>query len=145
MKTLYLLAIVKAAIAHFTLDYPYSLGFDDDKEPTAPCGGFEISFNGTANITNFPLSGGFISIDTHHPASNFTYNIALEGDIDNFKPILPKVVETGIGELCIRTDRLNESWEGKRGVLQVVGDGPDGVLYQVSSKLLPHKFALHNG
>jgi len=41
-----------AVMAHFTLDYPVSRGFNDDAEPTGPCGGFDA----VANRSQFPLS-----------------------------------------------------------------------------------------
>lgn len=55
MKVLSLAAVLlcsSAAMAHYTLDYPASRGFNDDNEPTGPCGGFDT----VKNRTEFPLS-----------------------------------------------------------------------------------------
>ena len=45
-------ALVNIAVAHFILNYPPSLGFIDDTEGTAPCGGVPIVFGPSdANVT----------------------------------------------------------------------------------------------
>jgi len=57
-----------SATAHFILGYPTSLGFDDDLEPTAPCGGFSIPAAGaatTANSTNVTVGGFAVALQRY--------------------------------------------------------------------------------
>ena len=57
-----------SATAHFILGYPTSLGFDDDLEPTAPCGGFSVPAAGastTANSTNVTVGGFAVALQRY--------------------------------------------------------------------------------
>lgn len=41
---------------------------------------------------------------------------------------------TGLGELCITALAVPGNWSGKAGVIQVIGQPPDGILYQVNRR-----------
>jgi len=128
-KLLLLLAAVPAALAHFTLDFPPTTGFDEDQEPNAPCGGFNPSSD---NLTAWPLSGGEIALDSHHPTLTILYRAQLMGASSWINLTDGFVVMTGLGELCINPPvSLPSNWTGKAGVIQVIGQPPDGILYQV--------------
>ncbi len=129
MKFLVLLVAVPAALAHFTLDFPPTTGFDEDQEPNAPCGGFNPNVN---NLTAWPLSGGQIALDSHHPQMTILYRAQLMGSSSWFNLTDGFVQMTGLGELCITAPALPSNWSGKAGVIQVIGQPPDGILYQVS-------------
>ncbi len=58
------LLLAGAARAHFTLDFPPTAGFDEDKEPTAPCGGFPPT-GGVA--TDFHVGGDNLAMNLLHP------------------------------------------------------------------------------
>ncbi|KAK4705435.1 hypothetical protein P7C70_g763, partial [Phenoliferia sp. Uapishka_3] len=106
-----ILCLASIASAHFTLDYPQTRGFDEDLEPQF-CGGF----NQSATRVPFPLSGGPILIDSHHPSAevailisfvdtpttfanfNTTSSGASYGYLKGFGTI------TGEGEFCFNVD-----------------------------------------
>ena len=125
-----LLALVAAfpAFAHYTLDYPPTSGFDEDKEPNSPCGGFNPD---VTNLTAWPLGGGQISIDSHHPQMTLLYRAQLMGSTTWVNLTDGFLLMTGLGELCINSGRVPTNWTGKVGVIQTIGQPPDGTLYQV--------------
>src|SRR5579862_2125222 len=134
-----LASLLSVATAHFSLEYPHGIGPSDQlsNENVAPCGGFIVKFGST--IANFSVAGDWVEIDTKHPEALFRYRVASE-DNKTWIDLNPPVHEVGIGKLCIKTGPANASFVGKRGVLQVVGDGHGGPLFQVSSSLMILKY-----
>ena len=129
MKILYLLFVTSIVSAHFTLDYPPTTGFDEDQEPNPPCGGFPPDLS---NLTAWPLSGGEISVDLHHPYALFLFRAQLVGS-DTWVNLSDGIVDmVGLGEGCIHALPVPQNWSGQAGVVQVVGQPPDAILYQVS-------------
>lgn len=50
---------MKLISAHFLLNYPPTLGFDDDNEGISPCGGFPAVFNSSdvqVQVDCFPFA-----------------------------------------------------------------------------------------
>jgi hypothetical protein len=47
--------------AHFLLNYPPTIGFDDSLETTAPCGSFTVDFS-TDNVTDFHVGGDTLAM-----------------------------------------------------------------------------------
>jgi hypothetical protein len=45
---LLILSLPSIARGHSSLNYPPTIGFDDDKEGEGPCGGFSVAFNNMA-------------------------------------------------------------------------------------------------
>jgi hypothetical protein len=117
---------------HYTLDFPPTTGFDEDQEPNAPCGGFDPT---TSNLTAFPLAGGPIAIDSHHPQMTLIIRSQLIGSEEWVNLTDGYLVMTGLGELCVPALPVPANWSGQVGVIQVVGQPPDAVLYQVHSPL----------
>jgi hypothetical protein len=123
-----LLTTVPLALAHFTLDFPPTIGFDEDQEPNAPCGGFNPI---ASNVTAWPLTGGQIALDSHHPEMTILYRAQLMG-ASNWTNLTDGFLQmTGLGELCITIGSVPSDWSNKIGVIQVIGQPPDGILYQV--------------
>lgn len=120
-----------SASAHFILQYPNSLGFSDDNEPESPCGGFSIKFG--SNDSSIPVGGFPVSLLSTHPAADFLFRATLDTQAPfNFTNLLPVVSETGLGQFCLPALVAPADYAGKQGVIQVIQDGPDGILYQVS-------------
>lgn len=129
MKLFLLLLLTAAPVfAHYTLDYPFTTGFDEDQEPNSPCGGFTPDIT---NLTAWPLSGGEISIDSHHPQMTLLYRAQLMGEDTWVNLTNGFLLMTGLGELCINAGPVPGNWSGKVGVVQTIGQPPDGILYQV--------------
>lgn len=136
MKPIFiLLTTLPLVLAHYTLDYPPPTGFDEDKEPNSPCGGFDPD---PANLTAWPLSGGQIAIDSHHPETTILYRAQLMGSDSWFNLTDGFLFMIGLGELCINAGSVPGNWSGKVGVIQTIAQPPDGILYQVCIHLKEH-------
>ncbi|KAK5554971.1 hypothetical protein LTR46_007175 [Exophiala xenobiotica] len=117
------------ASAHFILQYPHSLGFDDDTEGTGPCGGFDVSFNSSDD--SVPVGGFPVSMLSTHPAADWLFRVTLDQKAPfNWTNLLPVVSETGLGQFCLPNLKAPSDFAGKSGVVQVIQHGPDGILYQ---------------
>lgn len=128
---LVVLLLLGHSYAHFLLNYPNTIGFDDDNEGIAPCGGFNVTFS---NTTNFHVGGDAIAVTSTHPAAEFLYRATLDKTTSaNWTDLLPVVGETGLGAFCERNVELPSTWAGQQGIIQVVQKGPDGILFQVCS------------
>jgi hypothetical protein len=130
-----LFALLPLASAHFTLDWPKARGFDDAKAGNFPCGGFDSV---SSSRTDFPINGGPVQLNMHHPQTNVEILIALGSDPgDNYNIVLrPTFTMEGLGDFCAGQlnfpSGVNVS-DGTLATLQVVTNGdPDGGLYQVS-------------
>jgi hypothetical protein len=118
--------------AHFVLNYPTSVGFDDDTESTAPCGGFTPKFN-NASDDSLPVGGFPVSMLSTHPEANWLFRATLDQAAPfNWTDLLPVVDEVGLGQFCLPALTAPESFAGQSGLVQVIQQGPDGTLYQVS-------------
>lgn len=133
-KSLLALAIAPVALAHFELKYPATRGFDEDKEPTFPCGGFDTV---SSQRTDFPISGGPIQINLGHQQTNLAVYLAVgDNPGDGFSVVLhPQFQVSGFGNFCLGNVSIPSSLnvtEGTKATIQVVtnGDG-EGGLYQV--------------
>ena len=124
------MALAAQASAHFVLQYPHNAGFDDDVESTGPCGSFSI--DDKTNSTDFHVGGDVIHLLGAHP--QLTYLIRITPDMkvmNNFTTLLPDVQQSGLGDFCEPSVSVPASFAGTKGVLQVIADSPDGILYQV--------------
>jgi hypothetical protein len=120
-----------SASAHFILQYPNSVGFSDDDEGTSPCGGFDVTFR--SNDSSIPVGGFPVSLLSTHPAADFLFRATLDQKAPfNFTNLLPVISETGLGQFCLPALVAPADFAGKPGVIQVIQNGPDGILYQVS-------------
>ena len=124
------LLICKAS-AHFQLDYPETIGFDDENEGTAPCGGVNVTFE---NPTDFHVDGDAIALTSSHPEAEWTYRATLDKTAaGNWTDLLPVVEAVGLGAFCEPAIRVPTSWVGSGGIIQIISDAADGALYQVRS------------
>lgn len=134
-KALALLALLPSTFAHFVLNYPVSLGFDDDNEGTGPCGGFDVTFNATRD-SNVTVGGFATTSRTTHPQADWQFRVTTStSEPYNWTNIVPVVQQYGLGDFCLQNLTLPESYVGQRGVIQVIQSAVDGNLYQVSPSL----------
>ncbi|KAG0238777.1 hypothetical protein BGW42_002643 [Actinomortierella wolfii] len=129
-----------AAHAHFTVTYPPSRGFDDAKEPQAPCG----SFNNVTNRVDFPLSNGFFEIDSGHVKADIVINLVLREnptDADFTAAASTPAAKLSVsqpGANCLPVDLSSFAGakDGVNGTLQIVYNGGDSPLYQCTDVVL---------
>ncbi|KAG0148980.1 hypothetical protein CROQUDRAFT_359464 [Cronartium quercuum f. sp. fusiforme G11] len=151
LKSVLLVGLFLASIvsAHFTLDYPPTRGFDEDKEPNF-CGGFPT--NGTGRHL-FPLSGPVpILIGSHHQSAQVAIILSLDADPQTFEEfngtnevnfLMPFGTIQGQGEFCFTVDISTLADQlspppvnGSLATLQVEFNGGDGLLFQCSDLIL---------
>jgi hypothetical protein len=130
----YLVAAVfiSQSTAHFLLNYPPTIGFDDSLEANPPCGGFTPDFS-TDNVTDFHVSGDSLAMTSIHPQATWLFRATLDTTASrNWTILLPAVVQVGLGDYCEPDVTVPASWAGSKGIIGIVQDAPDGILYQVS-------------
>ena len=124
--------LVGQSAAHFTLQNPPTIGFDDDLETTPPCGGFTVDTS-KDNYTDFHVDGDFIAVTSIHPEATWLFRATLDQTASgNWTSLLPAVQQTSIGAFCETGVKVPSTWAGSKGVVGIVQDAPDGILYQVS-------------
>lgn len=124
----FLVLIVASANAHFILNYPTSLGFDQNAEDSSPCGGAKLSF---ASPSNFHVDGDAIALTTLHPQSNILFRATTDQIASGNWSVLSLIAEYGLGAFCEPALSVPASFAGSVGLLQVVQNAEDGVHYQV--------------
>ncbi len=123
------LALFHPVSAHFVLQVPTSLGFDDALEGAGPCGSFDITDRHT--VTPWPLAGGPVQVISTHPKADWTISAALLNSTGSFRPMVPQIRQAGLGTFCLPAVPGIPDWEGQDAVLQMIQNAADGLLYQV--------------
>jgi len=123
---------ISQSTAHFLLNYPPTIGFDDALEGNAPCGSFTPDFS-KDTVTDFHVAGDSCAMTSIHPQATWLFRATLDITASgNWTILLPAVLQTGLGDYCERDVMVPASWAGSNGIIGVVQDAPDGILYQVS-------------
>ncbi|KAH0489179.1 hypothetical protein TgHK011_009620 [Trichoderma gracile] len=129
------LAAVQAVTAHFAVVYPEwradTLAEENEDKYSQwdyPCGGVPYK---AGNITNWPLAGGALQLELHHPWTYLFVNLGLGANTTNFNiSLTPDLVNvTGKGTLCIDKLSIPDDSSIKEGTLasiQVVTSGESG-------------------
>jgi len=127
------LAMISPSAAHFMLNYPPTIGFDDSLEGTPPCGSFTVMFS-TDNVTDFHVGGNAIAVTSIHPQATWLFRATLDLNVTtNWTSLLPAIQQTGLGDYCEPDVTVPSSWAGQKGVIGVVQDAPDGILFQCAA------------
>ncbi|KAL7961073.1 hypothetical protein V8C34DRAFT_274613 [Trichoderma compactum] len=129
------LAAAQAVTAHFSVVYPQwradtlsEKNMDKYSQWDYPCG--RVPYNTSGNVTNWPIGGGSIELQLHHPWTYLFINIGLGANTTNFNiSLTPQLLNvTGKGTLCI--DKLpvalEDIAEGTLASIQVVTSGDSG-------------------
>ncbi|KAG1309499.1 hypothetical protein G6F62_014812 [Rhizopus arrhizus] len=58
-------------LAHFTMTYPSSRGFNEDQESISPCGGFNTA---SSERVVLPLQNAFVEINSGHTSYSYEIN-----------------------------------------------------------------------
>ncbi|CAO3657088.1 unnamed protein product [Mucor hiemalis] len=135
--TLSIVALISAqtVLAHFQLLYPASRGFDETKEPTVPCGGFDTV---QSKRTLVPLKNAFVEIDSEHTSYTYTVSVLVNNNPAVADFSTKNLTEVASGNrnypqnACLSLDlSKNPSIvNGANATIQVVFNGGDGSLYQ---------------
>lgn len=101
-----LLAFASSALAHFTLDYPTSRGFDEDIENDNFCGGFH---NVSLPRQPWYYRNGPIEIDSHHDSATVNIYLSLSPPTSAqsflaLSSLRHDIAITGQGEFCFHAN-----------------------------------------
>ncbi|KAH8681857.1 hypothetical protein BX600DRAFT_505499 [Xylariales sp. PMI_506] len=129
-SSLILLAGAHLATAHFSIEYPEwrgdTLTNTNYSQYDYPCGGVSPD---AGNRTDWPLTGGSVSLHLHHPWTYVFVNLGLGTNASNFNySLTPSFVNvTGNGTYCFPVLPLPvEVADGTNASLQVVTSGASG-------------------
>ncbi|KEF53547.1 uncharacterized protein A1O9_10522 [Exophiala aquamarina CBS 119918] len=135
-STIVILALTTAhlAAAHFELQYPYWRGnsfLPPASQYLFPCANVNTTEESNANRTLWPLDGGSLVIDFHHPWTYVSFNLGLGSNITTFNISLNPMLlnETGNGTICIPKWTLPadlDITDGTEASLQVITIGDSG-------------------
>ncbi|KAK5121665.1 hypothetical protein LTR85_004837 [Meristemomyces frigidus] len=115
--------------AHFILHWPPTAGFDDDLESTSPCGSATVTVNSSS--PQVQIDRFAIMIQNTHPQGEWMFRGTTDTQAPyNWTDITPVVNTTGIGDFCLDDMHAPSEFAGKAGVIQVVDNSVDGMLYQ---------------
>lgn len=135
-------ALCGISLAHFELKYPESIGFKDDDEDKAPCGGFTPDLS-KADLVDFHVGGEAIALRSTHQQGNWLFRVTTDAKADgDWEQLFPIVQQSGLGDFCQPQVTVPEKYVGKKGWVNVVSSAVDGLLYQVRISLLKkvHRF-----
>ncbi|KAK6511727.1 hypothetical protein TWF481_000633 [Arthrobotrys musiformis] len=134
LKSLFLLGLASFTSAHFILEVPTSIGFDDDNLGLAPCGGIDQNNRTGAEQTNWPKKGGPIGLVTTHAHAVWEFRAAVVPFTNRWVNLVPNITQTaGLGSVCFSNipGPKNPLWYGRQGIIQVIQHGGHGgSLYQ---------------
>ncbi|RSL55290.1 hypothetical protein CEP53_007172 [Fusarium sp. AF-6] len=123
-------ALCGISLAHFELKYPDSIGFKDEDEDKAPCGGFTPDLT-KADLVDFHVGGEAIAVRSTHQQGNWLFRVTTDEKADgDWEQLFPIVQQSGLGDFCQPQVTVPEKYVGKKGWVNVVSSAVDGLLYQ---------------
>ncbi|PVH89755.1 hypothetical protein DL98DRAFT_508012 [Cadophora sp. DSE1049] len=125
--------LVSQTSAHFLLNYPETIGFDDEMESTGPCGSFTVDFSADP-VTEFHVAGDTIALRSTHPDTKWLFRATVgTADSGNWTALSQVIQQSALGSFCRSDIMVPESFVGQNGTIGVAANGPDGVLYQCAA------------
>ncbi|KAI0466663.1 hypothetical protein F4859DRAFT_496960 [Xylaria cf. heliscus] len=127
-----LFAVTGLVSAHYSVQYPVWRA-DSLAENTTfsqwdyPCAG--VPYSASENKTEWPLEGGAVALDLHHPWTYLYINLGLGENTTNFNiSLTPQLLNvTGSGNFCIPALSIPATiTDGQAASLQFVTNGESG-------------------
>ncbi|KAF4580831.1 expression library immunization antigen 1 [Ophiocordyceps camponoti-floridani] len=117
------------AVAHFQLLFPPSIGFSDENEDKAPCGGFAP--DKAKDKFDFHVGGEAMAMRLTHQQGNWLFRATTDEKANGgWTQLFPIVMQSGLGDFCEPAVSVPAEFAGKKGVVSVVSSATDGLLYQ---------------
>ncbi|KAK7694433.1 hypothetical protein QCA50_001619 [Cerrena zonata] len=132
--------LLTVASAHFALQYPEPRGIRVADDEVNFCDGYPTA---ASNRSQFPLSGGFVSIESHH--QGYTVGVIVStaqnpSSFDNFTTAVDYFTYEQTGTLCfpinLNATGVSGIKDGANVTIQIVYNGGDGNLYQCADLTL---------
>lgn len=129
----FVLLLAASASAHFNIGHPpQDVPSSEAKLASGPCGGASLKFE-SGDVTDFHVGGEPIAVAGSHPQSTYlfraTKDLTGEGE---WTQIFPIMAQSGLGRMCQPSVTVPEGWAGEKGLISVVANAEDGILYGVS-------------
>lgn len=128
------LLLFASANAHFELLAPPSLEgdkMDENQQPNGPCGGGVPDLSKDVT-TDFHVDGDAVGLMLLHPQANWLIRGTLdEKAAGNWTQLAPIVMQSNRGSFCEPAVAVPKEWAGKKGIIGIACNAPDGLLYQV--------------
>ncbi|KAG9236702.1 hypothetical protein BJ875DRAFT_482010 [Amylocarpus encephaloides] len=126
------MGLIASAAAHFGIESPEMRGDSFEKPASqwiSPCAG--VNQTASTNRTAWPLTGGAVSLDLHHPWGYVFVNLGIGTDYPSFNiSLTPSLLNvTGNGTFCLPAVTLPGGVaisEGTNASIQVVTSGASG-------------------
>jgi len=148
-----LTGVITIVNAHFQVAYPPPRGLFDDNNEVNFCDSY---VHAVSNRSEFPLSGGFVTLNSEHPTWTLAILISIVQDPTSFNNFTNSsggqqfvrnfASGSGEGGFCIPLNLNNTGISGVQNganvTLQYLYDGGDGTLYQCSDLTLSNNFTV---
>ncbi|KAL2020030.1 hypothetical protein VTK56DRAFT_8933 [Thermocarpiscus australiensis] len=127
------LLFLSAANAHFELLRPAAPESNEDQQVNAPCGGTVPDLSQKV-ANDFHVAGDSVQVLLGHPQASWLIRATLDPKAaGNWTQLFPIVQQSGRGNFCEPAVAAPSEWAGKKGIIGVACDGPDGLLYQCAA------------
>jgi len=138
-RTVVLSFLASTALAHFDIEFPeQKQPADENGLSSGPCGGAELDFD-AGPVNDFHVGGNTVQLAPSHPSAHWLFRVTTDTKGEgNWTQAYPILQQNGLGDLCIPLVTAPEDFVGKKGLLGVVADSDDGVLYGVSCLDVSH-------
>ncbi|KOS22221.1 Uncharacterized protein ESCO_001534 [Escovopsis weberi] len=128
------LGLASLASAHFLVTSPASIGFDEKVEGNAPCGGFQPDLSNSSQLVDFHAGGDAIALRLTHTQATWLFRVTDDPTAQSgWEQVFPIVMQSGLGDFCEPQITIPDKFVGKKGVIGVAVNAPDGILYQCIS------------
>ncbi|KAG2185003.1 hypothetical protein INT43_000916 [Umbelopsis isabellina] len=135
-----LVAALSSAQAHYQLTYPVPRGpFSEDNEPIGPCATYNVS----PNRTEFPLSKGFMEINSEHVQYTYSVHLVLNSnpsaaDFTAQNSTVSNGTNSFPEQACLPVDlsKYSNIADGTNATLQIVYNAGDSILYECADVVL---------
>lgn len=127
------LLLAATATAHFSINSPPQKKPSNEAQlESGPCGGAKLDFK-SDDVSDFHVDGDAVAVTGTHPQSNWLLRATTDKTGEgNWTQIFPIVEQSGIGRMCQPVVTVPEDWEGEEGLIGVVANAEDGILFGVS-------------
>lgn len=129
-----LLLLATAAAAHFTINTPPQRRPSSESAlEDGPCGGASLSFDDSDSVSDFHVGGDAVAVTGTHPQSNWLIRATNDtSGEDGWMAVWQIVGQGGLGKMCQGEVSVPEEWAGSEGLIGVVANAEDGILFGVS-------------
>ena len=139
MRSALILSFAGLTAAHFRMLHPESVHFSDSTEDQSPCGGRVPDFpSDDDDLFQYHIGGEDIATELTHEASNWLIRVTTDEKASKgWEQVFPIYAQSGLGRFYQPKVAIPDKYEGKKGIISIVSEATDGILYQVCAPICP--------